>query len=61
MLITFEEKLREEGISLWLAALNPKALAIVERSPLFAVIGAERMFFNVEQAVEFYRKTSGKG
>jgi sulfate permease, SulP family len=56
MLITFEEKLREEGISLWLAALNPKALAIVKRSPLFAVLGDERMFFNVEQAVEFYLK-----
>jgi len=56
-----EEKLREAGITLWLAALNPRALEVVKRSPLFATLGYERMFFNVEQAVEAYLRTSGKG
>jgi high affinity sulfate transporter 1 len=52
----FEEKLREGGITLWLAALNPKALEVVKRSPVFSPLGYERMFFNVEQAVEAYLK-----
>ena len=52
----FEEKLREGGITLWLAALNPKALNVLKRTPLFATLGYERMFFNVEQAVEAYFK-----
>lgn len=56
-----EEKLREAGITLWLAALNPRALEVVKRSPLFPTLGYERMFFNLEQAVEAYLRTSGKG
>ena len=54
LLSDFEEKLREGGITLWLAALNPKALNVVKRSPVFTNLGYERMFFNVEQAVEKY-------
>lgn len=57
----FEEKLREAGTTLWLAALNPKALEVVKRSPLFANLGYERMFFNVEQAVEFYLSSPSQG
>jgi sulfate permease, SulP family len=56
LLSDFEEKQREGGITLWLAALNPKALNVVKRSPIFAILGRERMFFNVEQAVEAYLK-----
>ena len=56
ILIGAEEKLREAGITLWLAALNPRALEVVKRSPLFETLGYERMFFNVEQAVERYLK-----
>lgn len=52
----FEEKLREGGITLWLAALNPKALNVIKRSSVFTTLGLERMFFNVEQAVETYLK-----
>jgi MFS superfamily sulfate permease-like transporter len=54
MLIVLEEKLREQGITLWLAALNPEPLKIVERSPFGATLGHERMFFNLEQAVAAY-------
>jgi high affinity sulfate transporter 1 len=56
LLSNFEEKMHETGITLWLAALNPKALNVVKRSSLFATLGYERMFFNVEQAVERYLK-----
>ena len=52
----FEEKLKEMGITLWLVALNPKALNLVKRSSVFTTLGYERMFFNVEQAVEAYLK-----
>jgi len=55
-----EEKLREGGITLWLAALNPKALNVLKRSSVFTTLGYERMFFNVEQAVERYLKRSGE-
>jgi MFS superfamily sulfate permease-like transporter len=56
LLIDAEEKLKENGINLWLAALNPAALEVVKRSPLFSTLGYERMFSNVEQAVEAYLK-----
>jgi len=54
LLIDFEEKLGENDITLWLAALNPRALDMVKRSGLFDKMGHERMFHNVEQAVEAY-------
>jgi hypothetical protein len=34
-----------------LAALNPAALGVVQRSPLGPLLGRERMFFTVHQAV----------
>jgi SulP family sulfate permease len=55
MLANAEEKLREEGVSLWLAGLNPEALRVIQRSPLGKVLGSHRMFFNIQQAVERYQ------
>ena len=51
MLVEGEEKQREQGRELWLAALNPEALELVRRTPLAERLGHERMFFTVEQAV----------
>ena len=56
MLIEGEEQLRQEGIALWLAALNPEALAVVQRSTLGATLGRERMFFNVDAAIARYEQ-----
>ena len=53
-LTEFEEQLSKAGVSLWLAALNPTALHIVERAPLGTTVGHERMFVSLEQAVEAY-------
>ena len=53
-LIDFEGRLAEAGITLWLAALNPEPLRAVHRSALGATLGHERMFFNLEEAVEAY-------
>lgn len=55
-----EEKLREEGITLWLSALNPEALQVVERSPLGKTLGHERMFFNLREAVRAYEAKEAK-
>jgi SulP family sulfate permease len=54
LLSDFEEKLSESGITLWLAALNPEALQAVESSALGRRLTHERMFFNLEQAVESF-------
>lgn len=54
LLTEFEKKVRENGITLWLAALNPRAFDVVKRSPLFTTLGNERMFHNLEQAVAAY-------
>jgi len=60
MLIGFEEKLRERGITLWLAGLNPEPLRVIERAPLGDALGRERLFFNLEQAVEAYQPRLSK-
>ncbi|MBK1718172.1 SulP family inorganic anion transporter [Thiocystis violacea] len=58
MLAEGEERLRERGIQLWLVALNPEALGMVQRSPLGETLGRERMFSNLRMAVERFRSLS---
>jgi SulP family sulfate permease len=60
MLIEAERKLSEQGITLWLVGLNPGVLAMVQRSPLGAVLGKERLFFNLDQAVAAWDARSAK-
>jgi SulP family sulfate permease len=55
MLTDAEEKLRETGIELWLAALNPEFLRVIERTSLGARLGRTRMFFDLEHALEAWR------
>jgi len=50
-----EEKLRRAGCELWLAGLNPGVLEVVERSPLGAALGRERMFPNMQAAIERFQ------
>jgi len=56
MLIEAEAKLRDEGIALWLAALNAEALAVVQRAKLGETLGRERMLVNLATAVERFEK-----
>ncbi|WP_266182685.1 SulP family inorganic anion transporter [Dyella humicola] len=51
MLIDAEKKLSDQGITLWLVGLNPGVLTMVQRSPLGATLGEERLFFNLDQTV----------
>jgi len=56
MLAEAEEKLRRDGITLWLAALNPDVLTVVMRSEIGKTLGRERMFFNLQTAVGHYER-----
>jgi anti-anti-sigma regulatory factor len=56
MLGEAEDKLQRSGITLWLAALNPDVFATVSRSRIGQILGRDRMFFNVESAVERYEQ-----
>jgi sulfate permease, SulP family len=51
-LIEAERQQHEAGISLVLVGLSPSVLETVRRSPLGKTLGRERLFFNLETAVE---------
>jgi len=60
MLTEGEENLRRDGTPLWLTALNPDVLAVVQRSDLWGRLGRERLFFTLEQALDrFQQQTAG--
>jgi sulfate permease, SulP family len=50
-LTTAEQRLRDRGVSMWIAGLTPDVFAMVRRSPLGDALGDQRMLFNVEVAV----------
>jgi MFS superfamily sulfate permease-like transporter len=52
MLAEAEERLRRDGSELWLAGLNPSVFEVVERSKVGKALGRERMFLNMQAAVE---------
>lgn len=54
MLIEAEANLRANGIQLWLVALNPEVLEVVQRSSLGDTLGRERMLFTLPLAIERY-------
>jgi MFS superfamily sulfate permease-like transporter len=58
MLGEAEEKLRDAGRELWVAGLNPAVFEVVERSTLGAALGHERMFLNMQAAVEKFQGRS---
>jgi sulfate permease, SulP family len=57
-----EKRLRENGVTVWLAGLSPGVLEVVQRSELAQTLGRERMHFNLEIAVrEYLRSAAGQG
>ena len=56
MLADVDDKLRGQGITLWLAGLNPQALDVVRRSTFGERLGKGRMFFNLDAAVREYQR-----
>jgi SulP family sulfate permease len=61
MILEGEERSREMGTFLWLVAMNPGVVKVVQRTPLWETLGRERMFFTVEQAVAKYQEQAGQG
>jgi MFS superfamily sulfate permease-like transporter len=57
-LVEGEQRLRDAGASLWLVALNPAVLNAVNRTPLAARLGRERMFMSLSQAVEAFERSA---
>jgi MFS superfamily sulfate permease-like transporter len=55
-----EQRFRQDGVSIWLVDLAPAVLELVQRSPLGATLGRERMHFNLEIAVRKYLETTTK-
>ncbi len=47
LVVEAEERMRDRGVELWLVALNPEVLRLVERSSLGPRLGRERMVFNL--------------
>jgi sulfate permease, SulP family len=60
MLTLGEKRQRERGVSLWLVGLTPGVLQMVQRSPLGAALGRERMQFSLELAVARYLELSAR-
>jgi MFS superfamily sulfate permease-like transporter len=59
MITEADEKLQAEGITLWLAGLNPQVLEMVRRSVLGERLGRERMFMNLDAAVRNFEGKYG--
>ena len=62
MLIEADERMRQQGVELWLASLNPEAMELVQRTPLAERLGRARMHFTVEQGVAAFeaRRAAGR-
>ena len=54
-----DDKLRRNGCELWLAGMTRGVFEVVERSGIGAQIGHERMFLNLQAAVEAYERRGG--
>jgi len=54
-LIEGEQRVTDDGYTLWLSGLNPNVLEIVRRSGLAERLGRERMLFNAHIAIERYQ------
>jgi len=58
-IIEADQRLREAGIQMWLVALNPEVLAVVQRSQLGLALGRQRLLFDLEIAVQNYLDLHG--
>jgi high affinity sulfate transporter 1 len=51
-----DERLREAGVELWIAALNPGSRLVFERAPIGRLIGRERRCEDLADAVERFQR-----
>jgi MFS superfamily sulfate permease-like transporter len=55
MLIESDKRATEQGVVLWLAALNPGVLEVVRRAGFDEQLGRERLLFNARMVIERYQ------
>lgn len=60
MLTELEEQIREAGMEISLVAMNPSVLEVIKLSPLWERLGDERIFFTLDQAVEYFQRQSAE-
>jgi len=60
MLTDGEEQVREAGTVIALVAMNPYVLEVIRRSRLWERLGSERMFYTLDQAVEWFQLHSAE-
>ncbi len=56
MLVEGEQRLTEEGIAVWLAALNPSVLELIRSSALAERLGQERLLPNARAVIRKYQE-----
>lgn len=61
MLIDGESRHSDNGITLWLAGLNPGVLEVVRHTALAERLGRERMLFNTRAAIERFQAMKSSG
>jgi MFS superfamily sulfate permease-like transporter len=54
-----DDRLRRDGCELWLAGMTRGVFDVIERSGIGAQIGHQRMFLNLQAAVEAYERRGG--
>jgi MFS superfamily sulfate permease-like transporter len=59
MLTLAEKRLAKSGVSLWLAAINPEPLPLIQKSALGQALGRERTCFNLDVAVKRFLAQAG--
>ena len=57
MLMEGEQRMTEEGVTVWLAALNPSVLACIRSSALADRLGPERLLFNARAVIRKYQES----
>jgi anti-anti-sigma factor len=57
MLVEGERRMTEQGITVWLVALNPSVLECIRSSALAERLGRERLLFNARAAIRKYQDT----
>lgn len=56
MLIAGEQRMSDEGVVVWLTALNPPVLECIRLSPLAERLGSDRLLFNARAAIRKYEE-----
>jgi sulfate permease, SulP family len=54
MLVEGEQRVAEQGVTVWLAGLNPDVLEYVRASGFADKLGRDRLLFNTRAAIEQY-------